>query len=337
MESILKNEKFRTVAKTISVIAVMFISIRYILPLILPIVIGLVISKLIAPFVNFFGKKLSFHRKMAAAITIIILAVISAFLSGYLGRTLITQITNLVRNWNGIVTQLDRQVKTICQCAEKGFNLTNGAVYTMVSSGVNSCIELGKSRMISVVMNNSVPAFIKLIEFFAAVIVMVMATWFFTTEEIKIPMFEREAKYIGEKIEFMFRAFIRAQIIIMLVTIVICFAAFTFMKNPYSLLVAILVGFMDALPLIGIGIILLPWAVVCLVAGNVKNAIVLVITFMICYILREILEPRLIGDKVGMSPIMSLVAIYAGYKLFGLIGAFLGPLVYIAIKEGIKM
>ncbi|MCR5835554.1 MAG: AI-2E family transporter [Lachnospiraceae bacterium] len=64
-----------------------------------------------------------------------------------------------------------------------------------------------------------------------------------------------------------------------------------------------------------------------------KNAIVLFVVFVICYIVREILEPKLIGENIGLSPIMSLLTLFAGYKLFGIIGLFVGPFIYMIITE----
>lgn len=343
MDSILQNKKIRLMLKIIVIVAGIFFAIRYIFPFVWPVVVGYIIAMLISPIVKFLNRKGQFHNAVATILVLMTFLIVAGVSGCCIGKILISQIKNLMSNWNVLTLEIDSCVKNVCVGFEKGLNLGDGVLYTVVSDGFNSCLETGRKRIVSLIMNNSVSAFIKMIEFVVAFIVVVMTAYFFVKDKEKIDRwlatypFAEETTFLSEKLKLVFRVYIKAQIVIMLVTTVICFAAFSMIKNPYSLLLAILVGLLDALPMVGIGVILIPWGIILLIWGSVQNGIVLIAAFVICYTLREILEPKLIGEKVGMSPIASLIAVYAGYKALGITGVILGPVIYVVLKESINV
>lgn len=343
MEQLLHNEKIKLIFKIIIITASIYLAIRFLLPLIWPVVVGYMIAKLIAPLVKFMNEKAQYHKNIAIVLVLGTFVIVSVIIGFFLGKMLISQIQNLAGNWNEIALEMDCQVKNICLCFEQGLQLRDGEIYALVSDGFNNCLQMGRERVVSVVMNNSVSAFIKIIEWMAVVLVAVMSAFFFLRDDdvihqwIETYPFAKETKYITGKLKFVFKAYLKAQIVIMMITTMICFFGFTLIGNPYSLLLAIGVGLMDALPLLGVGLVLVPWAIYCFIFGAAKNGIVLMITFVICYMIREILEPRLIGGKVGIPPLTSLLTIYVGYKLFGLIGVVLGPVAYVTIKESLNV
>ena len=95
----------------------------------------------------------------------------------------------------------------------------------------------------------------------------------------------------------------------------------------------ILAGVLDALPFIGTGIVLMPLALVQLFQGSYGRAVVCLVLYAACVFLRETLEPRLIGKRMGISPIAVLTAVYAGIRLFGLWGIIKGPLGFMIIYQ----
>ena len=95
----------------------------------------------------------------------------------------------------------------------------------------------------------------------------------------------------------------------------------------------VLTGFMDMLPFIGTGIMLMPLAFILLLQKNYFQATVCVVLYLICALVREFLEPKLIGNKVGVWPVGILFAVFAGIKLFGIAGIIKGPLSLVIICE----
>jgi predicted PurR-regulated permease PerM len=103
--------------------------------------------------------------------------------------------------------------------------------------------------------------------------------------------------------------------------------------NNYYIVLGIIIGILDALPLIGVGAVMVPWSVIYIAMGSYYKAAVLFVMFLLCYFIREYLEPRLMGKHMGITPIASLLSIYVGYGLFGFLGMIVGPLVYVLIRE----
>lgn len=107
--------------------------------------------------------------------------------------------------------------------------------------------------------------------------------------------------------------------ILLVITTLICVVGFWLMGNPYYLLVGIAVGILDALPVFGVGTVLIPWAILMLILGKWERAIWLFVIYVICYFLREILEAKLMSRKVGMTPFETLLSMYVGVQLFGIL------------------
>lgn len=92
------------------------------------------------------------------------------------------------------------------------------------------------------------------------------------------------------------------------------------LEVEYPLLMALLIAFSDALPILGSGTVMLPWAVICGTQGNINLATALIILYLIITVARQILEPKVVSNQIGIHPIFTLIAMYTGYKLIGILG-----------------
>lgn len=127
--------------------------------------------------------------------------------------------------------------------------------------------------------------------------------------------------------------YLKAQIILIFLVAVVCGAGFYLMGSPYYLILGILLGLFDAVPLIGTGTFLYPSAVIFLIKGKPAIAVGCVLLDILTSVLREALEPRLLGKKLGVSPIAVLASVYLGVLLFGTWGVLLGPLSFSTAYE----
>ena len=101
----------------------------------------------------------------------------------------------------------------------------------------------------------------------------------------------------------------------------------------YPLLAALGIAFVDALPILGAGTVMIPWAIISSVNGNITLGIALFVLYIIILVVRQILEPRIVSSHLGIHPIFTLIAMYTGFKLSGLIGLFIGPIVLIILQN----
>ena len=115
------------------------------------------------------------------------------------------------------------------------------------------------------------------------------------------------------------------------VTFCILFSGFCLLRTPYPLLLALLAALVDALPVLGTGCILLPWAIVCFLNGAGARGLGLLGLYITAALTRSVLEPKLVGSHLGLDPLVTLIAMYSGLRLWGLMGMLLLPMVTAAV------
>lgn len=130
--------------------------------------------------------------------------------------------------------------------------------------------------------------------------------------------------------------YVRAYLIIMLVTFIVMLFGFLVLGIKYAVLFAFIVALLDVLPLIGVGTVLVPWSVYQILFGKLSLGIGLVVLFVVNVIIRQFIEPKIVGKHLGIHPIISLILLYSGYYLFGFFGLLLIPFFSVIINILIK-
>ena len=132
--------------------------------------------------------------------------------------------------------------------------------------------------------------------------------------------------------------YLKAEATLVLVSFVISLVGlyilrFSGFKVEFPLLMAIFIGFVDALPILGSGTVMVPWAIICGLNGDLNLGIAIIVLLIIMSIVRQFLEPRLVSKNIGVHPIFTLIAMYTGFKFIGVIGMLIGPIILIIIKN----
>jgi sporulation integral membrane protein YtvI len=146
-------------------------------------------------------------------------------------------------------------------------------------------------------------------------------------------------KNLGTMREGLFRAvggYFRAQGILMSITGIIAITGLLILRSPYALILGLLLAFLDFLPFFGTGFVLLPWAAFSLATAAYGQAVGLVVIYGTVFVMRQILEPKVLSEQIGVYPLVTLMAIFIGYRLFGFIGIFVGPalvMMFIAMNK----
>lgn len=127
--------------------------------------------------------------------------------------------------------------------------------------------------------------------------------------------------------------FLRAYLIIIGVTFIELSIGFTILGLSNAFVLALLIALMDALPVIGTGTVMIPWIIYTLILGDIKRAISLIIIYAVIFVVRQAIEPKVVGDQIGLHPIIILVCLYVGVRLFGIVGMFILPLAITILKK----
>ena len=129
--------------------------------------------------------------------------------------------------------------------------------------------------------------------------------------------------------------YLRSYLFLMLFTFTVLLFGFFIMKIPFAILLAFTVALVDALPLFGVGTVLIPWGIFELLLGSHARGIGLIVLFLLSWILRQFIEPKIVSKSLGVHPILSLFIIYLGYSFFGFMGLFLVPL-FVVLLQSLK-
>jgi predicted PurR-regulated permease PerM len=118
----------------------------------------------------------------------------------------------------------------------------------------------------------------------------------------------------------------------MMITFVELFIILSILRVNYALPIAAIIAVLDILPVIGTGGIVIPWAIVELILKNYFLGVGLFILYFVVLVVRHIIEPRIVGRQIGLHPIITITAMYAGLRLFSVAGLLMGPVVAITVK-----
>ncbi|MBR2926707.1 MAG: sporulation integral membrane protein YtvI [Clostridia bacterium] len=146
------------------------------------------------------------------------------------------------------------------------------------------------------------------------------------------PSLAGKAEDLRKRLKRLSFRYLRAYLQLFLVTLASLFLGFALLRVEYALVLSLVIALVDLFPVLGVGTVLLPWAVICLFQKNFYLGFGLLILYVIILILRQVLEPRLVGSSLGIHPLLTLVASYVGFRLFGFLGMLLGPFLALLIK-----
>ena len=130
---------------------------------------------------------------------------------------------------------------------------------------------------------------------------------------------------------------LRGYIIIMFITFMELFVGLSILGVNYAAVLAVIIAILDILPVIGTGAVLIPWGIIAMLMGDIVLGIGLIVLYLVIIVVRNIIEPRIIGQQVGLPPIVTLISMYVGLKTFGVIGMMLFPvatIILVKLQEG---
>ena len=322
---------------------VVYIGFKFFLPLVFPFVIAYFLAWVVRPVTEFFNRRLKIPRIIGGSISLILL--IAALGCGLLLLIdkLITQVITFIKNVPIYLDIMADKLDSICQRWDGLFGLSDGTIRAVVDENILQTINNVKNNILPGLTQHSISIAVKItgvigilvITFIAA---MLIVKDFPTMKKcLEKTKFYEDMHRITEKLANTGIAYLRAQLIIMVVVAFLCVFGLSLIKNEYALLLGLGIAIMDAFPVLGSGLILIPWSIIMLFDGNIYAAAILITTYLICQVVREVLEPKLIGKCTGTRPLFMLIAMYVGIQLFSFIGFILGPIGLVIIVTTVRV
>jgi len=335
--------KQRRIVVFLGVLVLLGLFLWFVMPklivLFLPFILALLIAKIIEPVVHFLNTKMKIPRKPASLIIVTItvsLLLLIVFMAVY---RIVSEINNLMAHKD----VLAQKVMVIFYEWQDFFSRYLGddvarfMKENIDASAIGSNLTGYLAGYIMPAIENMLGAARSLPNILIFTVTLIMGTYFLSSDKSLLSgvfssiLPKESGVYMGKIKTDMSSAllgYLRAQLILMSVTFLELTIGFTFMGGEiasYALLLGIIISIIDALPILGTGTVLIPWALYSLITGNTRIGISLFILYGICLLVRQILEPRVVGKQIGLHPLFTLMSMYIGLRLFGIFGLILGP------------
>lgn len=314
------------------------------LSLLSPFVLALVFSWLLNPPVRWLQKKLTISRgPITMALLILVFGVVGGVLWA-LSWMAVEQVQTLFLNWEAIVDALLTNVDQVLEWFGGLEDLLPGGAYNAgerVAQLLENWVrDIDVSGWLKVVADRAPSLVGQVSTFVVATIVFLMATYFITADYPRLRFFITDrvpaparsfCKDVRRIFMEAFGGYLKSQLIISFVVFVILALGFFAIGQPYGLLLALGFAVLDFIPIIGSGTVMVPWAVVDIIVGDYTHAVQLMVIWGIIALFRRLGEPKILGDQTGLSPILSLVGIYVGMLMGGVLGMIVGPLLLLVL------
>ena len=310
---------------------------RPLLALCAPFVFALAAAALLNPLIKALQRALGWSRQLvSAALLLLLFALVGGGLA-LLAYAAVGQAVSLVQNWSGLLDSLQAALDQLeslfaqllalappqlTQLPENAGGQLFQWLYQVVPDALASLgLEAGERAM-------GLPSFLM------ALVIFIMATFLLTADYPYLR--SRAVQHMDEGLlRFLsqvratalgaFGGYLKAEFLLSVGVFFILLAGFFLMGQPYGLLLSLGLAVMDFIPVIGAGTVMVPWAFVALFTRDFSNAAWLMGIWGVIALFRRVMEPKFVGDQTGLSPILSLVGIYVGMKLAGVLGMILGP------------
>lgn len=342
--------------RTLMVILILIVSyyvINFTLPLIYPFLIGWLISMMIEPLVSWLEKKGRIPRWISVTVILLIIFGLIFSLVFFIIAEIVVELTHLadlipsffdqaqkvfVDTFTTKNTSLQRLISTLQTYLEK-----NPDSQKQIIDGIreNAGVLARQGTAFVTGILSGIGQFLSDLPFLLTVLIFIILATFFISldwprlKKNLVSLIPKKAQatsgIVLQDLKKALFGFVRAQLILISVTALIMLIGLLILQIPYAVTIAFLIGFVDLLPYLGVGAVLVPWIIYLLFTGNTKLGIGLAILYGIIVVFRQFLEPKLLSSNVGLDPLLTLISLFVGLNLFGFLGIIIGPVTVVII------
>ncbi len=322
-----------------------YVFLRFGLKIVLPFVIGWAVALLISPVAKKLAGKSTKGERIWSVVLLVALLSLLIFLIVIASNRLFREARQLLvrlsdGEFSDIPERIGELIKSLTDklpsASEEGgfFDFSDEIVTNLVSSAVS-----GVTNVLTGILSSAV---LGLPSFLLFVFVTVISSFYFCFDisvfhgfvrRILPPKMSAALPEAKRRVMGVAGRYFRAYVLILLMTFCQLFLGFGIMRISYSFLLALVISFVDILPVLGVGSVLIPWAVFSFVSGRWHFGIGLLIIYGCVTVVRQIAEPKIVGGSIGLHPLATLASMYAGLKLLGVAGLIIGPVAAIIAKS----
>lgn len=352
MESPMKKycKALANLAVAVVVVLLIILLLPKVIGFFVPFVTGWVIALIAGPLVRFFEEKVKIKRKTGSAFVIVVVIGLVVLALYFVGAKLVDQIIGLVTSlpemWEGMeadFAEIGRNMSVIYEKFPEDVQNTVNSIAEQANIYLGELFSRISSPTIAAVGNfaKQLPSFI------IGLIMCLLSSYFFVAERKQINEWFRKhtPRSIQNRYLMMKRSlvkavggYLKAQLKIEVWMYLLLVIGLSVLKVNYSLLIALGIAFLDFLPFFGTGTVMVPWAIIKILSADYQMAIGLLIIWGVGQLARQIIQPKIVGDSIGVPPIPTLFLLFIGYKVGGVFGMIiavpLGLIIFTMYQEG---
>lgn len=326
---------------------------KYALSGLMPFLLAAVISALVSPISKKLSKKTKIPQKISSG------AILILFFSAIVALTYLA-ISRLLLELGDLLARLSEDPEIIGNTVQGIVDkLTgNGSHFSFLQKifesealkslgiDINSALRDAVGSMISSLTGALPSAAVSIVKeipnVLLFIIVFLIAAFYFSadrghiSESLSSVLPEKWAQkipVIKEKFKKTVTGYIKAYFLIMLLTFFEMLAGLTLLGVEYALIMAIVISVVDILPILGAGTVLVPWAIFSFLSSDTPLGVGLLILYAVTLVVRQFIEPKIVGSTLGIHPLATLASVYLGLRFLGFIGIFVGPMVALLLRE----
>ena len=340
---------FTKVLRKILILIITLVSIFLLFKLALfyvPFLIGFIISLLIEPIIKMISRGTKLTRRTSAIIVLLCIFTILITLIVWGSVSLISESAELLQSLNIYIEKIYNQIQKYINSIEFDRLEIPRQVISIIETSTNNFLDF-VTKWVSGLLTSILQGITSLPVIGIYIVITILSTYFICADRLFIlDQFEHHfpklwVRKFGihlKKLISTLGSYLKAEATLILISFIevligLCIFKWIGLNVEYPLLAALGIGFVDALPILGSGTVMIPWAIISAVNGDLKLGIAIFILYVIILVVHQLLEPKIVSNNLGIHPIFTLIAMYTGFKISGIIGLFIGPIVLIILQN----
>lgn len=324
------------------IVGIAYISIKYFLPLLMPFVIGLIVAALLRHVIDRISEKLHLRRSIVSILLLIIfysiIALLAIWLSGRVFSFLMAIFNQLPAIYSESIAPALQKASDNLLNRFPGIEPYTQDILDNISQSMMSFITKASTAVVGTITGFAARVPSILINFLFTIV----SSFFFTIDYYKISnfvlrQFKKEKRdmilLLKSNVVGTLGKFIKAYLTLITITFTELSIGLFLLGIPNPLLVAGLIAFVDLMPILGTGAVLLPWTIISFLFGKTSMGVGILILYIVVTIVRQTLEPKIVGQQIGLHPVVTLLCIFAGAQLLGVAGLFMFPITATILKK----
>ncbi|HLS20165.1 MAG TPA: sporulation integral membrane protein YtvI [Bacillota bacterium] len=328
---------------TIIILVLVAIIGYFLLPIAIPLIIALLTALALNPLVKWLQRKMKISRLFSVTIVFFLFLFLTGFVGTFLVTKAVAQVVNFVEDIPLHFNQLNQLYnKLVFDFQQFAQDLPPEFVRQLSMSIEENLLALSEVVKEKITLENVAQVFAKIPRYLISFLVYLIALFLFMLElpAIRTQLYNLLTDQTAEKVTFMndrlssvLLGFLKAQLLLSVIIFLASLIGLLIIAPDVAIIVSLIIWIIDLIPIIGSIIIMGPWALYMFLAGDTSMGIKLTILAIILLAIRRIVEPKVMGQHMGLSPLATLIAMFLGLKLLGVLGFVLGPLLIIIIKS----